>query len=159
MLLGGNLPESLGGITKLKTIYLYQSSVSSSIPDSIGNFLSFQTLDLSSSQVKGIIPKSIWKLSMLVLLKLHQNSWEGVLTEAHFQNLTRLKFMGLSAKYSTKWTLVLDVKYDWLPPFTLRFIQLENMQIGPNFQVWLKAQNELIYLSLTNVGILEIIET
>jgi hypothetical protein len=54
-----------------------------------------------------------------------------------------------------KWTLILDVKfkYEWIPPFKLTYIQLNNIRIGPNFLVWLKTQNELDYLGLTNAGI------
>jgi len=177
ILLGGNLPYSLGGLRKLKTIDLYKTSVGGSIPDSIGNLTSLQTLDLSESsvwgsipdsignltslqtldlsynQMSGAIPESIGKLSMLVSLELSSNSWEGFLTEAHFQNLTRLNFFLLDMKFSTKWTLVFDVKHDWVPPFKLIRIQLGNMKIGPKFPVWLQTQNELRRIWLDNVGI------
>ncbi|XP_059436257.1 receptor-like protein EIX2 [Corylus avellana] len=149
MLLGGNLPHSLEGLKNLKTIDLFRCSITGSIPDSIGNLSSLQTLDLSYNQMNGTIPKSIGKLSMLVLLSLGGNSWEGVLTEAHFQNLIRLKFLYLS----TKWTLILDVKHDWVPPFKLTKIKLANMQIGPNFPAWLETQNDLNFLGLDNVSI------
>ena len=84
---------------------------------------------------------------MLVYLDLGQNYWEGVLTEAHFKNLTRLTSLDLSM-LSTTWSLVLDVKHDWVPRFYLRFVQLDNMLIGPNFPAWLQTQNELDTLSL-----------
>jgi hypothetical protein len=103
--------------------------------------------------MNGTIPQSIGKLSMLVSLRLGSNSWEGVLTEAHFQNLTRLKSLLLTPKFYAKWTLVLDVKQDWVPPFKLRYIGLANVQIGPNFPAWLKTQNELKFLLLNNAGI------
>jgi Leucine-rich repeat (LRR) protein len=86
-------------------------------------------------------------------LRLFGNSWEGFLTEAHFQNLTRLKFLRLGTKFSTKWTLVFDVKHDWVPPFKLRRIYLNNMKIGPKFPAWLQTQNKLIAIGLDNVGI------
>ncbi|GLT66366.1 hypothetical protein SLA2020_387340 [Shorea laevis] len=56
-----------------------------------GNVSPLQQLDLSDNQMNGTIPESIGKLSMLVSLSIGGNSLEGVLTEAHFQNLTRLK--------------------------------------------------------------------
>ncbi|KAM3741987.1 hypothetical protein ACB098_07G038200 [Castanea mollissima] len=87
---------------------------------------------------------------MLVYLDLGENYWEGVLTEAHFKNLTRLTSLDLSV-LSTTWSLV-DVKHDWVPPFNLRFVQLDNMLIGPNFPAWLQTQTELDTLSLYNVG-------
>ncbi|XP_062162227.1 receptor-like protein EIX2 [Alnus glutinosa] len=153
MLLGGNLPYSLGGLKNLKAIEFQGCSFWGSIPDSIGNMSSLQTFDLSNNKMNGTIPESIGKLSMLVSLSLARNSWEGVLIEAHFQNLTRLKSLSLSTKFSANWTLVLDVKHDWVPPFMLTEIKLEKMQIGPNFPAWLKTQNELKYLWLNNVGI------
>jgi hypothetical protein len=151
--LGGNLPNSLGGLRKLKTISLSYSSVSGSLPNSIGNLSSLQTLDLGGAQMKGTIPESIGKLSMLVSLNLAFNSWEGVLTEAHFQNLTRLKSLQLSNVVSTKWALVLNVEHDWIPPFKLTELQLSYMRIGPIFPAWLKTQNELESLGLYSVGI------
>jgi Leucine-rich repeat (LRR) protein len=151
--LGGNLPNSLGGLRKLKTISLSYSSVSGSLPNSIGNLSSLQTLDLEGAQMKGTIPESIGKLSMLVSLNLAENSWEGVLTEAHFQNLTRLKSLQLSSVVSTKWALVLNVEHDWIPPFKLIELQLFDMRIGPIFPAWLKTQNELESLDLISVGI------
>jgi Leucine-rich repeat (LRR) protein len=149
----GSIPDSIGNLTSLQILDLSRSSVWGSIPDSIGNLTSLQTLDLSNNQMNGAIPESIGKLSMLVSLSLDSNSWEGYLTEAHFQNLTRLKFLQLDTKFSTKWTLVFDVKHDWAPPFKLRKIQLRNMKIGPKFPTWLQTQNKLGIIFLDNVGI------
>ena len=44
---------------------------------------------------------------------------------------------------STTWSLVLDVKHDWVPLLNLRFVQLDNMLIGPNFPACLQTQTEL----------------
>jgi Leucine-rich repeat (LRR) protein len=150
---GGSIPDSIGNLKSLQTLDLSASSVWSSIPDFIGNLTALQTLGLSYNQMNGAIPESIGKLSMLVSLRLFGNSWEGFLTQAHFQNLTRLKFLQLSTKFSTKWTLVFDVKHDWVPPFKLRRIYLSNMKIGPKFPAWLQTQNKLIAIGLDNVGI------
>ena len=87
---------------------------------------------------------------MLVYLDLGENYWEGVLTEAHFQNLTRLTSLDLSVLFTT-WSLVLDVKHDWVPPFNVRFA--DNMLIGPNFPAWLQTQTELDTGSLYDAGI------
>ncbi|XP_059436561.1 receptor-like protein EIX2 [Corylus avellana] len=103
--------------------------------------------------MNGTIPESIGILAMLVSLDLRWNSWEGVLTEAHFQNLTRLKSLWLSTKVSANSTLVLKVKQDWVPPFKLIDLQLTNVRIGPTFPTWLKTQNELNVLWLENAGI------
>ncbi|KAL4614357.1 hypothetical protein ACB092_07G048600 [Castanea dentata] len=149
-LLGGNLPYSLGALKMLKILVLSTNSFGGSIPKSIGNLSCLQELDLSRNKLKGTIPESVGNLSMLVYLDLGENYWEGVLTEAHFKNLTRLTSLDLSV-LSTTWSLV-DVKHDWVPPFNLRFVQLDNMLIGPNFPAWLQTQTELDTLSLYNVG-------
>ena len=101
----------------------------------------------------GTISKSVGKLSMLTVLDLSNNHWKGVLTEAHFQNLTRLSYLYLLSVDSATWSLVLDVKHDWVPPFNLSVAQFDSMLIGPNFPAWLQSQTELLSLWLSNVGI------
>ena len=54
---------------------------------------------------------------------------------------------------SATWSLVLDVKHDWVPPFNLSVAQFDSMLIGPNFPAWLQTQTELLSLRLGNVGI------
>lgn len=146
-LLGGNLPYSLGALKMLKILVLSSNSFGGLIPKSIGNLSPLQEFDLSRNKLNGTIPESVGNLSMLDYLDLGDNYWEGVLTEAHFQNLTRLTSLDLSV-LSTTWSLVLDVKHDWVPPFNLRFAQLDNMLIGPNFPAWLQTQTVLDTLSL-----------
>ena len=151
-LLGGNLPYSLGALKNLKNLDLSSCSFWGSIPDSIGNMSSLQLLALTANKMNGSIPNSMGKLSTLEKLALGGgNSWEGVLTEAHFQNLTRLTFIELGI--STRWSLVLNVKHEWVPPFSLTYIGFNRMKIGPKFPAWLQTQNELNYLSLDDVGI------
>ncbi|XP_059439400.1 receptor-like protein EIX2 isoform X1 [Corylus avellana] len=156
--ISGEITEFVDGLSQcsnssLQTLDLSESSVRGSLPDSIGNLSSLQALDVSVNHMNGTIPQSIGKLSMLVSLRLGSNSWEGVLTEAHFENLTRLESLLLTPKFYAKWTLVLNVKQDWVPPFKLRYIGLANVRIGPNFPAWLKTQNELKFLLINNAGI------
>jgi hypothetical protein len=40
-----------------------------------------------------------------------------------------------------------------VPPFKLRYIELDNVRIGSNFSTWLKTQNELQFVGLNNAGI------
>ncbi|XP_040988951.1 receptor-like protein EIX1 [Juglans microcarpa x Juglans regia] len=156
-LLGGILPHSLGGLEKLKTIDLASCSFWGSIPSSVGKLSSLQQLLLSENQMNGSISETIGNLSMLVSLNLDSNFWEGALTKAHFQNLSRLERMILSVSESTKWTLVIKVNHDWLPPFKLKLLGLDNVLIGPQFPAWLQNQTELVTLFLHNVGIFDTI--
>ncbi|XP_035549706.1 receptor-like protein EIX2 [Juglans regia] len=154
-LLGGILPHSLGGLEKLKTIELESCSFWGSIPSSVGKLSSLEELFLSENQMNGSISETIGNLSMLVSLDLRSNFWEGALTEAHFQNLSRLERMLLSVSESSKWALVIKVNHDWLPPFKLKLLGLENVMIGPQFPAWLQNQTEVVSLSLQNVGIFD----
>ncbi|XP_059436552.1 receptor-like protein EIX2 [Corylus avellana] len=166
-LLRGTIPIGLIHLANLHSLNLADNQLSGEITEFVDglsqcsnnssedsrNFPSLQELDLSFNQMNGTIPESIGKLARLVSLNLFGNSWEGVLTEAHFQNLTQLKSLRLSVKVSTNSTLVLKVKQDWVPPFKLIDLKLTNMRIGPTFPTWLKTQNELNVLWLENAGI------
>ncbi|XP_059436272.1 receptor-like protein EIX2 [Corylus avellana] len=147
-----------GNLPSMQEIDLSGNQLNGTIPESIGKLSMLVSLNLDDNQMSGTIPESIGKLSMLVSLNLEgKNSWEGVLTESHFQNLTRLKSLSLSMEVSAKATLVLNVKHDWVPPFKLREIGLTNVRIGPMFPAWIKTQNELKSLWLINADILDTI--
>ncbi|KAB1221567.1 LRR receptor-like serine/threonine-protein kinase ERECTA [Morella rubra] len=115
--MSGTIPVEIGHLSSLQTLDFSSNQMSGTIPVEIGHLSSLQTLDFSTNQMSGTIPRSIGKLSMLVRMGLGENFWEGVLTGAHFQNLTRLKYLDLSRSENS--TLVLDVKHDWVPPFKL----------------------------------------
>jgi Leucine-rich repeat (LRR) protein len=179
----GDIPVGLGHLTNLRILDLGQNDLIGMIPISFSNLCNLQILDLEVNNISGEItklvdglsqcpnssleyldlsgnsflggnwPSSLGGLNKLQSLFLYDNSWKGVLTEAHFQNLTRLKFLRLSVKLSVNWTSILDVKHNWVPPFKLTSISLENVWISPNFPAWLKTQNELKVLQIINAGI------
>ena len=101
--------------------------------------------------MNGTIPGSLGQLSALVHLYLHDNSWDGVITEAQLMNLTRLEEFGLTTDKNQ--SLVFKVTYDWVPPFRLQGLDLENCLIGPKFPAWLQVQNKLTFVALKNIGI------
>ncbi|XP_028075071.1 receptor-like protein EIX1 [Camellia sinensis] len=149
--LGGELPNSLGILKNLQQLDLSSNSFWGSIPTSIGNMSSLQYLDLGFNNMNGTIPESFGKLSKLVQLYLEVNPWEGVITEVHLMNLTRLEDIIIMPK--TKSSLVFNVRYEWVPPFRLKSLHLENCLVGPRFSLWLQVQSELTKVILTNVGI------
>jgi Leucine-rich repeat (LRR) protein len=148
----GDIPIGLGHLTNLRILDLGQNDLIGMIPSSFSNLCNLQTLDLQVNNLSGEItklvdglsqcsnssleyldlsgngflggnlPSSLGGLNKLQTLDLYQNSWKGVLTEVHFQNLTRLKCLWLSAEFSANWTLALDVKHDWVPPFKMAAI-------------------------------------
>ncbi|KAF8399934.1 hypothetical protein HHK36_015805 [Tetracentron sinense] len=151
--LGANLPNSLGLLKNLRYLQLQENSFLGSIPASIGSLSSLKELYLSNNQMDGTIPKSIGQLSELVRLDLSENSWKGVITEAHFSNLGRLKELLISVTLYSMNSLVLDMRYDWMPPFRLKYILLRNCKLGPKFPAWLRNQNELATIVLNKVKI------
>ncbi|XP_065630990.1 receptor-like protein EIX2 [Quercus suber] len=151
----GNIPDSLGRLESLRYLNLYFNSFWGSIPPSIGNLSSLQQLDLSFNEMNETIPASLGLLSKLVILDLSANSWRGVITETQLMNLTRLEDFVLTTY--TVHSLVFIVMYNWVPPFRLKSLELENCIIGPKFPVWLQVQNELTYVNLKNVRIADTI--
>ncbi|KAJ4702735.1 LRR receptor-like kinase family protein [Melia azedarach] len=149
--LEGELPMSLGNLKNLQYLYLSGNSFWGSIPSSIGNLLSLKKLDLSYNMMNGTFPDSFGKLSELVDANLIQNSWEGTLQEPHLRNLGRLENFRLTTE-PTKY-FAFNVSCNWVPPFRLKSIQLENCLVGPFFPVWLQIQSELTSVILRKVGI------
>ncbi|XVF57814.1 hypothetical protein PTKIN_Ptkin07bG0012600 [Pterospermum kingtungense] len=150
--LGGFLPDSLGHLRNLKNLRLEQNYFLGSIPESISNLSSLELLDLSYNGMKEAIPTSLGQLSSLVSLNINDNPWEGVITEAHFSNLTSLKELSI-VKHSRNTTLVFNVTSNWVPPFKLNILKLRSCLVGPEFPTWLKNQNELQSIDLWNAGI------
>ncbi|XP_022741404.1 LRR receptor-like serine/threonine-protein kinase FLS2 [Durio zibethinus] len=150
--LGGFLPDSLGHLRNLKNLLLVHNYFVGSIPESIGNLSSLEFFDLSDNGMKGTIPTTIGQLSSLVSLDIKDNQWEGVLTEAHFSNLTSLKELSI-VQNSWNITLMFNASSNWVPPFKLRYINLKACLVGPEFPAWLRNQNELEYVGLLKAGI------
>ncbi|KAL6206194.1 hypothetical protein ACLB2K_023443 [Fragaria x ananassa] len=147
----GELPVALGVLENLKELDLYSNKFYGSIPEFIGNLSSLETLDISRNHMNGPIHASLGQLSQLVHLDLSWNSWEGILTEVHFQTLTKLESFAISTEQP--FSLSLNVAHDWVPPFKLDSLDIVNCTVGPAFGMWLRSQTELTNLRLTNTGI------
>ena len=68
--------------------------LSGQIPTTIGNLTKLETLDLSGNQLSGPIPAQIWTLTNLTALRLHSNGLTGEIPP-EIKNLSRLKTLGL----------------------------------------------------------------
>ncbi|PRQ30158.1 putative non-specific serine/threonine protein kinase [Rosa chinensis] len=151
-LLHGSIPESLGQLSQLVSLDLSSNIFNGSIPQSLGQLSQLVNLDLSSNLFNGSIPQSLGQLTQLADLDLSGNSWEGCLTEAHFINLTRLGSLRLSTTRDVPIIFNLT-DYEWVPPFKLVFIHMDNCRVGAGFPLWLQSQTELLEVSLKNAGI------
>ncbi|PQQ18899.1 LRR receptor-like serine/threonine-protein kinase GSO2 [Prunus yedoensis var. nudiflora] len=152
--MNGSILESIGHLSSLKTLSLYENYIIGSIPVSIGNLSSLKILELSSNCMNGSIPETLGKLSELVELHLSRNPWKDILTEAHFINLTRLKYLSIySDEIEKPISLIFNMAYDWVPPFKLHTIEIANCRIGPGIGAWLQSQTELSSAILRNNSI------
>ncbi|URD97114.1 Leucine rich repeat N-terminal domain [Musa troglodytarum] len=146
----GQLPEWLFQLRKLKSLRLSQNLISGPIPVSLGQLASLQELSLAQNQLNETIPESMGWLSQLVSLELELNSLEGVMSEAHFASLTKLKHLYLWSN-----SLTLKVKSTWLPPFQLESLRIGSCKQGPEFPTWLQSQINISEIDMPNAGIID----
>ncbi|THU74441.1 hypothetical protein C4D60_Mb04t33400 [Musa balbisiana] len=148
--ISGQLPEWLFQLRKLKVLNLGWNLISGPIPLSLGQLASLQELYLGVNQLNETIPESVGRLSQLVALVLENNVLEGVMSEVHFGNLTKLKHLYLSSN-----SLALKVKSNWLPPFQLKTLSMGSCIQGPEFPAWLRSQINILIIDMSNAGIID----
>ncbi|KAJ4776384.1 LRR receptor-like serine/threonine-protein kinase GSO1 [Rhynchospora pubera] len=104
---------------------------------------------LNHNSLSTNITREIGTHSRLKVLDLSENNLSGVITEAHFVNLSNLKALSLSGNYM----LILKIKDKWVPPFQLSSLGLESCMVGPKFPMWLRWQKRLLNVQLSNTSI------
>ncbi|KAL5549332.1 hypothetical protein UlMin_004563 [Ulmus minor] len=148
--IGGQFPNWLGQLRGLQHLDLSINSLHGPIPSSVWNLSNLRVFNLSWNQLSGVIPKSLGQLVNLEAFRVSRNSLEGTLSEIHFSNLSRLKWLEIGYNYN----LTFKVSSDWMPPFSLQQINMENCKIeGSEFPQWLRTQEEVTELSLGNASI------
>ncbi|KAF6144032.1 hypothetical protein GIB67_017640 [Kingdonia uniflora] len=152
--LSGSLPLQLGNLKTLNYLDLTGNSFSGPIPVSLGGLRSVRVIGLANNNFNGSLPESLGNLSNLQDLRIYNNSLEGVIGEAHFANLTRLQYLDLSTN-----SLALNVCSTWIPKFQLKYLYLSSCKLGPQFPAWLRTQNSLSDLDLSNASISDNIPT
>lgn len=128
---------------------LSRNSFSGPLPTSIRNLSSLRAIGISFNRMNGTISENIGQLAELVALNLYRNSWKGIITENHFQNLTKLNSLYLS---SSNKSLVFTMRSDWIPPFSVRQMAINDCQLGSAFPSWLKTQASVFKLTLSNAA-------
>uniref|UniRef100_A0A804KR25 Leucine-rich repeat-containing N-terminal plant-type domain-containing protein n=1 Tax=Musa acuminata subsp. malaccensis TaxID=214687 RepID=A0A804KR25_MUSAM len=140
-------------VSSLTVLDLSNNNFSSTLPKWLWNISSLTHLDLYYSGLYGVIPDAIGDLSSLTFLNLGVNQLEGsvprsmadlrIISEVHFENLTRLQVLDLSYN-----PITISIGQSWVPPFQLRLVYLTNCQLGPQFPDWLQFQTQIQGLSM-----------
>ncbi|XP_070669150.1 receptor-like protein EIX1 [Malus domestica] len=152
--LEGEIPNSLGNLCKLTFVDLWFNNFRgrvSEIFESLSRCSSGQInlLDLSNNSFSGSIPVSLGNLSLLEELYIFSMLFEGIVSEVHFTNLTRL--INFVANNNS---LTLKTSPNWVPPFQLSMLTLSFWRLDPSeLPAWLKSQKHLISLNMSNTGI------
>ena len=73
----GTIPDTLGGLTGLREIYLNNNQLTGTIPDTLGNLSNLTRINLHQNQLTGAIPTELNRLTALQRLFLHDNQLTG----------------------------------------------------------------------------------
>ncbi|XP_065035337.1 receptor-like protein 36 [Musa acuminata AAA Group] len=146
--LEGIVPRSMVDLRRLKELHMQGNRLTGNLSDLLEQMTNLIILDLGSNLFNGSMPSSVGKFSNLTELNLAGNSVGGVLSEVHFENLTRLQVLDLSDNLIT-----ISVGQSWVPPFQLRLLDLTNCQLGPQFPEWLQFQTQMTTLYLADCKI------
>ncbi|KAK6233495.1 hypothetical protein QUC31_005901 [Theobroma cacao] len=147
--LNGSFSESFNfkEPSKLAVLRLWANQLTGTLPD-FTTLSSLKYLSIGGNQLNGTIPESLGCLSELENLDVSRNSFEGVISETLFKNLSKLKFLDLSDNH-----LVVNFSSVWVPPFQLQQIFLSSCTLGPHFPKWLQTQKEFQHLDISGAGI------
>ncbi|XP_019162183.1 PREDICTED: probable LRR receptor-like serine/threonine-protein kinase At4g36180 [Ipomoea nil] len=136
--------KGFGQKCDLMLLDLSNNQIIGQFPD-LSNVLSLQSLDLSGNQLQGALSETIGKLLNLTSLFASSNLLGGVVTEAHFSNITKLLVLDLSFNEA----LSFNFSANWVPHFQLLFLSLANCKVGPQFPNWLQTQLFISYLDIS----------
>lgn len=75
--ISGPIPSSIGNLSSLVELALYQMKISGPIPDSIGDLANLQNVLLAGCALSGPIPKTLVKLKKLEAVSLSNNNLTG----------------------------------------------------------------------------------
>ncbi|KAG0538138.1 hypothetical protein BDA96_03G209500 [Sorghum bicolor] len=150
-----DMAEFLDGLppcawSKLELLDLSTTNISGEIPNWINRWTNLSILQLSSNMLVGSIPLEIGMLSKLRTLDLDGNHLTGSISEEHLASLVNLEELDLSYN-----SVQMVINLSWIPPFKLRMAYFPHCQMGPYFPLWLQGQRDLIYLDISDTGIVD----
>jgi len=135
----------------LETLDLSMNEINGTLPD-LSIFSSLKALHVDRNKLNGEISKNIQFPPQLGQLTMPSNSLNGVFTNYHFANVSKLFYLDLSHN-----SLTLTFTQNWVPPFQLSIISLRSCMLGPTFPKWLQTQSKLVDIDISNAGILDMV--
>nr|GLL43385.1 LRR receptor-like serine/threonine-protein kinase GSO2 [Ipomoea trifida] len=148
-MLTGEIPKQIGNLSKLQELSLYGNMLTGEIPKQIGNLSKLQVLNLARNRLCGPLPENLgYSFPMIESLHISDNKLEGIVTENHFVNLTKLTTLSASGN-----RLTMRVNPNWTPPFQLDVLYLSGWNLGPQFPLWLQSQHQISEVDISNAGI------
>ncbi|MED6210711.1 hypothetical protein PIB30_066717 [Stylosanthes scabra] len=136
----------------LQELYMNTNQINGSLPDMSKSLPFLQVLRLEENNLKGTIQADYRFPSQLAILRLDSNSLQGVISDSHFANMSKLKYLSLSDN-----SLALIFSQNWVPPFQLEEgISLRSCKLGPAFPKWLQTQNSSL-VDISNSGISDVV--
>ncbi|KAI3448864.1 hypothetical protein Pfo_005529 [Paulownia fortunei] len=152
----GSLPELLEGTENCRAdsplprleLSLAFNLFEGPLPASVGSLQNLTDLSLAGNRLNGTLPESVGQLSELVVLDVSSNYLTGTVSEVHFSKLTKLKILSLACN-----SFILNAGSNWLPPFQIRNLNMGSCRLGPSFPGWVKSQNEIMFLDISNASI------
>ncbi|XP_065034895.1 receptor-like protein EIX2 isoform X2 [Musa acuminata AAA Group] len=145
----GVIPDAIGDLGRLKELHMPGNQLTGNLSGWLEQMTNLIILDLRSNLFNGSMPSSsVGMLSNLTELYLGGNSLEGVISEVHFENLTRLQVLDLHDN-----SITISIGQSWVPPFQLTYVDLTKCQLGPQFPEWLQFQTQIEELHLADCKI------
>ena len=89
----GSIPESIGNLTDLIDLQLYHNDLTGNIPESIGNLVNLRELHIWDNDLTGDLPESFGNLVSLRYFRAGDNNLTGTLSE--IVQLTSLDYLNL----------------------------------------------------------------
>ncbi|XP_072972687.1 receptor-like protein EIX1 [Typha angustifolia] len=150
--IGGDIRELVGMLgckwTNMEEIFLSSNNLQGNLSNWLQQMTNLKHLDLSNNSLVGPVPLGIGNLFNLNFLDLSSNSLHGVISEAHFANLTKLNDFLLSSN-----SIIISVRHNWIPPFQLTALALGSCRVGSQFPAWLRWQRQINEVDLRNTSI------
>ncbi|KAI3468754.1 hypothetical protein Pfo_025417 [Paulownia fortunei] len=150
--------QAINKLTAAKEIYLKlpnlevldvsQNKLSGRVPN-LSSCSSLRRLSLNDNMFNGTLTTSIGHLSKVEYMNLGSNHFEGIFSEAHLFNLSKLRYLNLSFNSN----LTIRFSSSWDPPFQLSDLMLAYCKLGPYFPKWLQNQKQLVFLDISNAKI------